>query len=319
MPETVVEQGMSRQGGVVQVMGFGGHPLTVVEHQGERYVTVPELAAALGVERRLIHDTVYRHREEFDGFTCVVSSSVLGVQTREGNPSERLLNFEGVIGVLMLISRSRVANPEARDTILAFRKWALSTLRAVMEGRYVTSPSPDPTESQIRALELQVELARLQLERERVRAQEVMAPVEAKAIEMRQTVAVAVIGLLEKYPLAQTEVLPMVAGVLGTEKALAEPLYTSEDLATRFTAEMDVKVSAQRIGRLCTRLGWRIEAGETEFLLVSVTKAAHADKVITQIKYKPAGVAVLRRELEPWAADERAKKAAKADQQRALI
>jgi len=50
-----------------------------------------------------------------------------------------------------------------------------------------------------------------------------------------------------------------------------------------------------------------------------VTKAAHADKVVTQIKYKPGGVAVLRRELEQWAADERVKRVAKADQQRALI
>lgn len=133
-------------GNTVQTLEFANRSMAVVDHQGDRWVPVPDVASAIGVPAETIRSLISRNREEFeDFFTTANMNTVAGRNGIRGNPHTGLLNYQGVIGVIMFVSRDRMENPEARQNVLTFRRWALTTLRRAMEGQGAPTPDSSPS------------------------------------------------------------------------------------------------------------------------------------------------------------------------------
>lgn len=95
---------------------FNNKKFGLVEHNGQYWMTCPQIVDALGVKNRTMVSNIYvRHKSEFEGMTCL---------PKVGMP--RLFNREGA-WLIGMFART----PKAAE----FRKWVLKVLGAVADNK----------------------------------------------------------------------------------------------------------------------------------------------------------------------------------------
>lgn len=105
-------------------LNFQDTTFSIVDHNGERWVTVKQLAAALGYsDYRQLHKLIKRNDQEFSNKIAVVNLTTVE------NQSVTIINYHGVIRAAMLSNAPRA---------IEFRDWAETVLFEVMtQGHYV--------------------------------------------------------------------------------------------------------------------------------------------------------------------------------------
>lgn len=110
-------------------LDFQGTTFSIVDHNGERWVTVKELAEALGYsEYRQLHKLIKRNEQEFTNKIAVVNLTTVENQTLT------IINYHGVIRAAMLSNAPRAVE---------FRDWAETVLFEVMTKGSYAHPSSD--------------------------------------------------------------------------------------------------------------------------------------------------------------------------------
>ncbi|HBC94304.1 MAG TPA: hypothetical protein DCZ10_15755 [Pelotomaculum sp.] len=250
-----------------QLIPFSGQQVQVNEAEVngkiQRVITFREISSALGLDIRVIRRIVAKDKDLFEPLKGVTKMSTPG-----GEQYTSVLTRDGVVALLVKLSAGHVAQAK-RDIIIGFQRWAIETLGEVMDGTYKDAYM----------LRLQLEIDRLRLE----------GDIQVKA---------GIIRVVEKYGdrLSGSELIPLVSGILGKDIPV-ERTYSATEIAEILSHETGRKVSAIKIGRLAKELGLRVDDGENEYTLITVTKAAHTDKVVQQVKYKKAGVDLIRQAL----------------------
>lgn len=108
---------------------FPGTRFDIVDANGEKWVTVKQLAEALGyAEHAQLSRLIRRNPAEFQG-----KLSVVNLTTIKGARFQQIINYHGCIRAAMLSDAPRA--PEFRD-------WAETILFAVMTGAAETSACP---------------------------------------------------------------------------------------------------------------------------------------------------------------------------------
>jgi hypothetical protein len=247
-----------------QLIPFGSQQVQVNEAEIngkiQRVVTLKEIGLAIGAEVQFVRNVIARNSELFTGLKGYIVTSTPG-----GEQRVTALTRDGVIALIVKISTGRLSE-EKRQAVIQFQRWAIETLGEVMDGTYKDAYM----------LRLQLEIERLKLE----------GDIQVKA---------GIIRVVEKYGdrLSGSELIPLVSGILGKDIPV-DRTYSATEVADMLSFETGQKITRVKVGKIAKELGLRVDDGENEFTLVTVTKAAHSDKVVPQVKYKKAGVDLIR-------------------------
>ena len=120
--------------GVLQSYEFNGHPIPLIPHDGDLWVTGEDIGGALGYpDARVAIAKVYeRNREELNTYSCVVKLSTQVGNEKGQRRSVRVYNEEGIMIITMLSRQPKAAE---------FRAWAVQILKAYRRGELVmTTP-----------------------------------------------------------------------------------------------------------------------------------------------------------------------------------
>lgn len=139
--------------------------MEIIDHEGQRWVTVKALADALGYEdHRSLVNLINRKSEEFEGKTFVIKL----MTNSPGRPDTTIINYHGVIRVAMLSDA-----PRAKQ----FRDWAEEVLFRVMTTGFYADMSLEPhwtdmlsPSEQLRLIELRASIWLKLADRPRSRA-----------------------------------------------------------------------------------------------------------------------------------------------------
>ncbi len=107
-------------------------PVRIVQGEKDRMIPLVDIARAVGYDDRVLRSHIDREPALFAGMEGRI------VTMTPGGPQEvRCLTRDGVIGILMKLSSSRIKNHEIRERVVAFQRWAIETLGKVMDGHFV--------------------------------------------------------------------------------------------------------------------------------------------------------------------------------------
>lgn len=120
---------------------FEGRPVRFLPTEDEVLVPLPDIARALDYDGKVLRNLIDRNEELFE------QGKVVTTLPSEGGPQETTcLNRDGVVGLLMKLSTSRIKDPAKRNLIVAFQRWAVKTIREVAQGVYRAREAPEVTE-----------------------------------------------------------------------------------------------------------------------------------------------------------------------------
>lgn len=115
-------------------------PVRLIETaDGQIVVPVVDVATALGYRRIVLHRILDRNRDQFAGLeievavTATSSAANFFAKTDMLRPV-RCLTREGLVGLLMKLTAIRIADPERRARIVAFQRWAMRAIVALLDG-----------------------------------------------------------------------------------------------------------------------------------------------------------------------------------------
>jgi hypothetical protein len=202
-----------------------------------------------------------------------------------------VLHLDMLTAWLMTINANRV-KPEARDKLLAYQREAAAVLRD-----YFLGPGYAVNPARADLLRLEIEIERVKLEQEKARLQ---AEREAREKEILKAL----------IPFTTDNALPaefrqaLLSRIAGLEPQPVAKYRSASEIASMFSFEFGQPVTAKRISMIAKSLEIRPdrESGEmeNEYAVVSVTKAAHADKTVEQILYNEHAVQLLRMSVRDW-------------------
>ena len=109
---------------------FQDIPVRIVQHEKDRLIPLVDIARAIGYDRKSIRLHIDREPALFEGMEGRVVTLTPG-----GQQEVRCLTRDGVLGLLMKLSASRIRNGDTRTRVIAFQRWAMRTLGKVMDGR----------------------------------------------------------------------------------------------------------------------------------------------------------------------------------------
>lgn len=250
-----------------QIIPFENHQVQVAEAEingnVQRVITLRDFCRAIGSDYKATYNLIQRNKDFFENFVGRVITTTPG-----GKQMSVALTRDAVTGLLLKVSANRVS-PDRKDMIIKFQRWAVETLREVLDGT-----------------RQDVYIQRLRLEIEKIR------------LEGETQIRAGVLQLVTKFgdKLSATELIPLVSGVLGRDIAV-DRTYSSTEVAEMLSFETGQKISAIKVGKIAKELGLRVDEGENEYSLVTITKAAHSEKVVSQIKYKKSAVNLIRERL----------------------
>ncbi|MCF7911441.1 MAG: helix-turn-helix domain-containing protein [Candidatus Cloacimonetes bacterium] len=96
-----------------------------------KVIPIVDIAKAIDYERNKLHHYLNQYYELFEG--TVVTQRVTTVQDNRGTEQTRdydvkALNVYGVMMLLAKLDYTRIKDPDKRDAVLRFQKWAMRTL-----------------------------------------------------------------------------------------------------------------------------------------------------------------------------------------------
>lgn len=269
---------MSQQ--LIHSAEFFGHPVSILDHAGKRWLTAEEVGRCLGYNESTarigIGNLYSRHAEEFtEADTCVIKLMTQG-QTRE----VRIFSAEGCITLGWLSSTER-----AKD----FRDWAKKVLAAKLADAHLISVSPEEW------IDVTHPGHNKQDEHERVR--------KVMAIEDRHRTASAMAAALEP------DTLPAVVRLPRLEASMARMASSVETMAQQVgtmaegmqTMSRQLNVTAKYIGLLETnQAGTRKVTAEVarEALALKAEGMSNAD-VARLLRISRTTVSLLARDKYP--------------------
>ncbi|MCL6558099.1 MAG: hypothetical protein K6U74_04715 [Firmicutes bacterium] len=92
-------------------------------------MVVNDIADAITYDRRALHRTLRRNPEIFEGMAGVVI-----LTTPQGVQEHLAVNRDGLVGLLVKIEYKRVKDPEKRQLIIEFQRWAIKKLGQIVAG-----------------------------------------------------------------------------------------------------------------------------------------------------------------------------------------
>jgi prophage antirepressor-like protein len=110
-------------------VGFEDTRLEIISERGERYVTVGDLAAALGSKKRSLQKLIgdlTRRNELTEGvhFLCIPLSS------RGGTQNTMIVSYRGIVRIVMRVNSARASR---------FRDWCETVLYGIMTGSSIAA------------------------------------------------------------------------------------------------------------------------------------------------------------------------------------
>lgn len=120
---------------------FEGKSIRTVQHDGETWIPISDLAAAWGVDRTTPHNIIFRNREIFSGLVHYDGD----VTSQPGI----CVNERGLYLLMGKVSASRLKNPAAKETVIRFQRWVPELVQKYRKGELAAVPAI-PSSFQVR-------------------------------------------------------------------------------------------------------------------------------------------------------------------------
>jgi transposase len=122
-------------------MLFGETSVRIIQTpEGLVVIPIVDIADAIEYSRQGLHQIVRRNEDVFQGWLVNVTLTSSGPKNWKRTDATALTK-EAIIAVLIKAVPSRVKNPEKREKIIKFQRWAIETLTAVLDGRLTLVPT----------------------------------------------------------------------------------------------------------------------------------------------------------------------------------
>ena len=111
---------------LIKIPTFEGKQIRTIEHNGESWIPVNDLAEAWGTDRTTPYNIVVRNPDAFGGL------SLDGDTVSQG--FGLCINERGLYMLMGRISTARLKNKSARETVLRFQKWVPQLIQQYRRG-----------------------------------------------------------------------------------------------------------------------------------------------------------------------------------------
>ena len=108
---------------------FEGKKIRVIEHAGEVWMPLVDLASAWGIDRTTPYNILMRNLALFAGM-CDLAGDVT-------SQTGALVNERGLYLLMGKISADRLKNPEAKEAIIRFQRWVPELIQRFRKGEIV--------------------------------------------------------------------------------------------------------------------------------------------------------------------------------------
>lgn len=118
---------------------FESKPIRVLRVDGQPMMAVVDIADVISVSRRMLTQIITRNADVFEGIWRNVTFPQVGIMRGKPYAQKRemvMVNHDGLIGLLLTVTSSRIKDPEARRKVVAFKRWSIRTLRKVLDGSF---------------------------------------------------------------------------------------------------------------------------------------------------------------------------------------
>jgi hypothetical protein len=114
--------------------GFQGISVRVIQHEGRAMIPLNDIAKGIGYARNNLQALYDRNsdllKEHAQDIVMITGDQVA--------PTPHIcLNRDGVIGILMKLDFLRIKDPEKKQRVIDFQKWAIETLARIVSGETV--------------------------------------------------------------------------------------------------------------------------------------------------------------------------------------
>jgi hypothetical protein len=109
-------------------------------------IPLNDVADGIGIDRSGLRQLLKRNERvlsEYVGKVMIPSPS--------GEQETVCLSRDGITGILMKMDISRMKDPQKRDKVIIFQKWAIETLSKIVKGETIPIPRDDAVEAIIRS------------------------------------------------------------------------------------------------------------------------------------------------------------------------
>jgi len=111
---------------------FEGHEIHPIEHNGEVWIPLADLATAWGVDRKTPGNLIGRNQELF-----------AGMFRSDGDVTYHDVNERGLYLLMGKISADRLKNPEAKAAMIRFQRWVPELIQKFRKGEIVQDQQLD--------------------------------------------------------------------------------------------------------------------------------------------------------------------------------
>jgi len=111
---------------------FEGHEIHPIEHNGEVWIPLADLATAWGVDRKTPGNLIGRNQELF-----------AGMFRADGDVTYHDVNERGLYLLMGKISADRLKNPEAKAAMIRFQRWVPELIQKFRKGEIVQDQQLD--------------------------------------------------------------------------------------------------------------------------------------------------------------------------------
>ena len=133
---------------VIKIESFQGIPVRVIQKDDHGMIPLCDIAAGIGYDNKNLVALYHRNSDLLEEY----SQDIIIMTGNQVAPTPHLcLNRDGVIGILMKLDYIRIKNPEKKQRVLSFQKWAVETLSKIVKGETIPIPRDDAVEAIIRS------------------------------------------------------------------------------------------------------------------------------------------------------------------------
>ena len=131
---------------IVKIESFQGIPVRIIQKNDQGMIPLNDVADGIGIDRSGLRQLLKRNERvlsEYVGKVMIPSPS--------GEQETVCLSRDGITGILMKMDISRMKDPQKRDKVVVFQKWAIETLSKIVKGETIPIPRDDAVEAIIRS------------------------------------------------------------------------------------------------------------------------------------------------------------------------
>ena len=142
---SITNQQLEKASDLALVPSFDGAEIRVFAEDAELWISVVDIARAVGYARHSTRELITRNEGSFKPYIHTVHEKCPGKNSPIDNQGLLCVNEQGLYMLLGKMQVSRIKNPLIRETVIRFQQWVPELIRSYRKGDLQPVLAPLPT------------------------------------------------------------------------------------------------------------------------------------------------------------------------------